>query len=115
MAATILVNGHTYWITCDTHGLLSLPVAPIYRVARCPECERAAPVRIHQEPYKLAYKVYDPPLAEYRVRTIQVGRKAHAGRGHECDGRCLNGKKSCDCRCQGRCHGQGSCSCGGAA
>lgn len=28
-----------------------------------------------------------------------------------CDGRCLNGKTSCDCQCNGRCHGAGECRC----
>ncbi len=33
-------------------------------------------------------------------------------RKSECSGPCLAGKRSCDCRCRGRCHGAGVCSCG---
>jgi len=29
----------------------------------------------------------------------------------ECDGACLNGKTSCNCKCNGRCHGAGNCYC----
>jgi hypothetical protein len=29
-----------------------------------------------------------------------------------CGGPCLNGQRSCDCRCYGRCHGAGTCQCG---
>lgn len=29
----------------------------------------------------------------------------------ECDARCLNGKKTCNCKCRGLCHGAGSCQC----
>lgn len=33
-------------------------------------------------------------------------------RGTErCNQRCLNGKISCRCRCEGRCHGEGKCYC----
>lgn len=106
-----LVNGHTYWLDCPTHGLLSLTVAPLYRVAQCPACAAVAPCRIVEKPYGLCYKVFDPPLPEYRVRIVSVGRKAQHGRGHQCDGRCLSGKRHCDCKCEGRCHGAGVCSC----
>jgi hypothetical protein len=30
----------------------------------------------------------------------------------QCNGVCLNGKKTCDCKCRGRCHGAGKCFCG---
>jgi|SRR3990167_6495469 len=47
--------------------------------------------------------------AEHPARTIQV---PHVGSDHDgCDARCLNGKRDCSCRCQGRCHGLGSCRC----
>lgn len=32
----------------------------------------------------------------------------------KCNGVCLNGKRSCDCKCRGRCHGAGKCYCGTA-
>ena len=46
---------------------------------------------------------------EHPARTIQV---PSVKSDHEaCDARCLNGKRDCSCRCQGRCHGLGSCRC----
>jgi len=39
-------------------------------------------------------------------------RNAKGGRKTECGGACLNGRVSCDCRCQGRCHGAEKCLCG---
>ena len=29
-----------------------------------------------------------------------------------CGAPCLNGARSCDCKCYGRCHGSGACQCG---
>lgn len=36
----------------------------------------------------------------------------HASSPERCGGACLNGKRSCNCRCKGRCHGAGRCACG---
>lgn len=35
--------------------------------------------------------------------------------GSACGPKCLAGRTSCDCKCAGRCHGQGFCSCPVAA
>jgi len=45
------------------------------------------------------------------IRTITLRNGATSTRG--CDGSCIHGKTSCNCRCQGRCHGAGACYCGG--
>ena len=45
------------------------------------------------------------------IRSITL-RPNHSGHSHKCDGSCLNGKHSCDCKCHGRCHGAGTCMCG---
>lgn len=42
--------------------------------------------------------------------TISV-KARFGGVAPKCDGRCLNGKTSCDCQCNGRCHGAGECRC----
>jgi hypothetical protein len=44
------------------------------------------------------------------VRNVKIRRGPVSSRG--CDGACLNGKTSCNCRCKGRCHGAGECHCG---
>lgn len=46
------------------------------------------------------------------AREVKTPRHLNAGQGHKCDGRCLNGKTSCGCRCAGFCHGAGACRCG---
>lgn len=46
-----------------------------------------------------------------KLRKVRVP-KSSSTKLHGCDGRCLNGKHSCECRCGGRCHGAGVCSCG---
>ena len=55
--------------------------------------------------------------AECRVpvtaRMIHIEtRKSRGGRKTECGAACLNGKRVCDCRCNGRCHGAERCYCG---
>ena len=47
---------------------------------------------------------------EVPLRVVKP-RQRTAGKNTGCDGRCLNGKYSCDCSCNGRCHGLGRCIC----
>lgn len=42
-------------------------------------------------------------------------RKPRVAGGSRCNAACLNGKRSCDCRCGGRCHGATVCQCDKAA
>ena len=57
----------------------------------------------------LGYNILVECREKVAVRTIKIKQAT----GHaNCDGRCLNGKYSCNCSCNGRCHGQGFCSCG---
>lgn len=45
-------------------------------------------------------------------RLISITMRARfGGPAPKCGGSCLNGKTSCDCRCNGRCHGAGACRC----
>ena len=46
------------------------------------------------------------------VRVIDVSDAAVRGEGHKCGSACLNGKRTCGCRCGGMCHGAGKCICG---
>jgi hypothetical protein len=44
------------------------------------------------------------------VRTIKlVNRNGYGAPKNECKSACLTGKRSCDCKCNGRCHGNGVC------
>lgn len=46
-----------------------------------------------------------------RVTVPKVTFPWQKARLSECDARCLNGRKKCNCKCRGRCHGAGVCSC----
>jgi hypothetical protein len=49
------------------------------------------------------------------VRKIELVRRNGYGAPQKpCAGACTSGKRSCDCRCAGRCHGMGRCLCGEA-
>lgn len=48
------------------------------------------------------------------VRTIQiVDRNGYGVAPKPCGGACTSGKRSCDCKCSGQCHGLGKCICVG--
>lgn len=59
-------------------------------------------------------------MADKLARTVASGRlgklveiklRKSAGSGRGCGGACINGKISCDCPCEGRCHGANKCYC----
>lgn len=52
-------------------------------------------------------------LCSHAVREIAIPKPVARGfvEPGECDNRCLNGKRSCGCRCGGLCHGMGTCYC----
>lgn len=104
--------GETYWADCPIHGTLPALVRTDVRSGRtvvwvpsenntikssenfelvCPQCKEFVPGRkIKAEAAYIALKNPDLHISE-------------------CDGRCLTGKRSCDCRCGGACHGRGTC------
>lgn len=43
------------------------------------------------------------------VRKIQLVNRGLGIAQGECKGACLSGKRSCDCKCKGKCHGMGVC------
>jgi hypothetical protein len=52
---------------------------------------------------------------EVALRTTKASC-SHADKPREeCGGACLGGKRTCSCRCGGKCHGLGICVCGGGA
>ena len=74
------------------------------RVLTCPGCGEIVRVELRGR------MVSTPVGTAHKRRAIEivVGR-SKVGR---CNGLCLNGKRSCDCRCRGACHGRGQCGCG---
>lgn len=42
------------------------------------------------------------------VRSIQLVDRG-MGTSKPCNGHCTSGKRACDCRCKGKCHGMGYC------
>lgn len=112
MSGVTVRGGWSYWVDCPTHGAMNLPQAMMGSSAYCPACAAVAPTRWRGTPGTATYyQVFDPPLVALKIRSIRLGHQATRGGGHQCDGRCLSGKRNCDCKCQGRCHGQGVCSC----
>ncbi len=43
------------------------------------------------------------------VRKVALVDRGNGAKQGECKGACLAGKRSCDCKCAGRCHGMGVC------
>lgn len=109
------LSGRAMWLDCAEHGAQPPAVwafcfagvarfdhatvavtAPATVGAKwsgmCPECGALSPVRY------------------IMLRKPGTGIKRKA-----CGAHCLNGSKSCDCACRGRCHGAGECKCGVAA
>ncbi len=76
------------WIDCPTHGSHEESNARnVYgRDAFCFDCKAITA----------------------KARVITLTRGQNAGK-EECDNRCLNGKRSCRCKCRGACHGLATC------
>lgn len=89
-------SGRTIWLDCPDCGRNVPTIRDEQRKCwasrMCPTCSRPA--------FLVAFELRDNPN--------KPGRKS------ECSAACLNGQRSCDCRCLGRCHGAGRCSCGAA-
>lgn len=64
--------------------------------AMCGACAVSHPVRFVKAAHPTAWHVAQAEKGRYLS---------------ECDARCLGGKKNCNCRCMGRCHGAGVCHC----
>lgn len=71
----------------DRHsGVPCGPLAPW--IGRCSACRAAA-----------------------RIVTVKVTVRWNKAEAPKCGGKCINGKLSCDCQCNGRCHGAKECLC----
>jgi hypothetical protein len=80
----------------------------------CPNCQRV-PVSFAYQLGSLGFALYCNPFCSTcgeRGKIVRISlRKNLKGNPRGCNGSCLHGKTSCDCKCQGRCHGQSACRC----
>jgi hypothetical protein len=101
----------------------------------CPKCGTAAPAFTTEhfvKPYiacgRRIVREYDADItvkgpngtlacrgcgAFYAPREVNgLPKHLRSKYGSKCDGRCTSGKRNCDCKCGGLCHGCGECVCG---
>jgi len=83
-----MIATKTFWMDCPIHGTKEYPSAGNFcdKTAYCFDCKDFT--------------------GTARIITISNGKDSYR---EECDNRCLNGKKSCGCRCKGSCHGMSTC------
>jgi len=110
--------GHRLFVDCPTHGP-GRPYALVRSGARFVHGV-AYPAEIYDMPVALRPGVSeaspDHALCSKCLAFVPTRDIAIRGSGRpttSCGGACLAGKRSCDCRCRGLCHGAGSCVCGG--
>jgi len=88
-----------------------------YLWADCPTCGRSKPHLTAQGFVEVASqqgaRILSAPCgACLSVVPIIYVRNGHTrGAQGRCITACLEGRKTCDCKCNGRCHGAGVCSC----
>ncbi len=124
----------TSWVDCPTHGPqepyrqrnrgLPFIVSTKARVsyALCPAC--TSPIigpfdLLHTVEERHAWWATPGNLDAWKalkarplpLRVITMRKPKLHGEAPRCGGACINGKTSCDCRCNGRCHGAGQCFC----
>jgi hypothetical protein len=102
------ITGHARFGDCPVHGDA---VSHIWQGTLddgtvawlCRECAEVKRVRPDGQPSFVKVVVTN-------VRSIQlVNRNGYGAQPKACGGACTSGKRSCDCRCGGRCHGAGRC------
>ena len=97
------------WAKCEVHGDQKMreELVRYSDVVSCPTIIGERPATLWGKPTGgMEPKTCGKPM---KVRIIKLRSKSVT---QNCDGRCLNGKYSCNCSCNGKCHGQGFCSCG---
>lgn len=96
-------NGASHWLDCATCGR-----APVTFEWRIQTARGLADGQVFVGLYRS--KTCQTCGAEGKVVSIKL-RVNRKGNPRGCSGACLNGKTSCDCKCQGLCHGAGECRC----
>jgi hypothetical protein len=82
--------GEKWYFTCDTCGI----VEAAFNALECPRCKDKLTKRRLIEVYSNEGAVDDEEEAKAKCMSV-----------------CVNGSRTCNCRCQGRCHGAGKCYC----
>lgn len=77
--------------------------------AVCARC--VLPVPVPSPSSAVGAMVLSGPVPYAPVRRVKLREDRAAGSPEECNAACLNGRKTCNCRCLGLCHGAGSCAC----
>lgn len=100
----VLYRGDAIWVRCPKCGP-QLPETAWYE-----DLGSFAPVTHsdvasnHEGPFSCSVCGQDAPI---RYAVIPK----NGGKHTKCNRRCLDGKLICNCRCRGRCHGEGECTC----
>ena len=71
------------------------------------------PVAVAGDAYGAPVKMLLCPACWSWAPFRQIAMRGRGASGRPCGGACTSGKRSCDCRCEGLCHGAGRCRCGG--
>lgn len=93
----------TGWTERQLADPYSQKLRDIWLISRCPGCHALIRVQVNGRWVRV-------PGDQHERRRIDIVTGPRARQG-KCGGHCLNGKRSCDCQCRGRCHGRGSCQC----
>lgn len=103
---------HEVYGICPTHGLVekvkrnTLDNGTVADL--CPRCAAEGGIRIREDGQRSYVKT-----VVTEVRRIEIVTRSGGAAPSACGGRCTSGKRSCDCKCGGRCHGAGRCYCVG--
>ena len=109
------LRGMRLWGECPTHGR----VKPRSYIETRTERVNGMPFEKHYkyylatspDIYRKGTKVYCPEM-DGEIETVLIKLRGNGGEGTRCGSACLAGKKTCDCKCGGQCHGAGVCNCG---
>jgi hypothetical protein len=71
------------------------------------------PMAVAGDAYGAPTKMLLCPVCWAWVPFRQITIRGHGASGRPCGGACTSGKRSCDCKCNGLCHGAGRCYCKG--
>jgi hypothetical protein len=96
---------YTYMTTCYTACCRMSPNREAYTSTILRGEHAGETFESHRPVCSACHEAY-PKMVQIKTRSTRGGGKS------ECGGACLNGKTSCDCKCNGRCHGAGDCQCG---
>ncbi len=102
---------HEVFGICPIHGLVNnvkrntLDTGELANL--CPRCAAEGGIRMRAD----GKPSYVKTVVAYPRKIEVVTRNGFGSTPSACGGKCTSGKRSCDCKCGGRCHGAGKCYC----